>query len=36
MIGSNTKAFTGTALALLENDGKLKLDDKVIQVSSGF
>ena len=29
MIGSNTKAFTGTALALLEQDGKLALDDKV-------
>jgi len=36
MIGSNTKAFTGTALALLENDGKLKLDDKVIQYLSDF
>jgi CubicO group peptidase (beta-lactamase class C family) len=29
MIGSNTKAFTGTLLALLEHDGKLKMDDKV-------
>src|SRR5690606_33130505 len=29
MIGSNTKAFTGTALALLEHDGKLSMDDKV-------
>ena len=29
MIGSNTKAFTGTALALLEHEGKLSLDDKV-------
>ena len=28
-IGSNTKAFTGTALALLEAQGKLSLDDKV-------
>jgi CubicO group peptidase (beta-lactamase class C family) len=29
MIGSNTKAFTATALAMLEADGKLSLDDKV-------
>lgn len=29
MIGSNTKAFTGTALAMLEADKKLSLDDKV-------
>ncbi|MGE5403188.1 MAG: serine hydrolase [Ignavibacteriales bacterium] len=29
MIGSNTKAFTGTAMAMLENDGKCTLDDKV-------
>jgi CubicO group peptidase (beta-lactamase class C family) len=29
MIGSNTKAFTATALAMLQNDGKLSLDDKV-------
>ncbi len=28
-IGSNTKAFTGTALAMLESQGKLSLDDKV-------
>ncbi len=28
-IGSNTKAFTGTALALLENEGKCALEDKV-------
>ncbi len=28
-IGSNTKAFTGTALALLENEGKLGLEDPV-------
>ncbi|MCG7860412.1 beta-lactamase family protein, partial [Flavihumibacter sediminis] len=27
-IGSNTKAFTGTALAMLESQGKLSLDDK--------
>ncbi|HSN60514.1 MAG TPA: serine hydrolase [Ferruginibacter sp.] len=29
MIGSNTKAFTGTALAILEADKKISLDDKV-------
>jgi CubicO group peptidase (beta-lactamase class C family) len=29
MIGSNTKAFTATALALLESEKKLSLDDKV-------
>ncbi|MGE5681748.1 MAG: serine hydrolase [Bacillota bacterium] len=29
MIGSNTKAFTGTALAILESDGKCTLEDKV-------
>lgn len=29
MIGSNTKAFTGTALALLEYEGMIKLEDKV-------
>jgi CubicO group peptidase (beta-lactamase class C family) len=29
MIGSNTKAFTGTALAMLQADKKLSLDDKV-------
>jgi CubicO group peptidase (beta-lactamase class C family) len=29
MIGSNTKAFTATALAMLEQDKKLSLDDKV-------
>ena len=29
MIGSNTKAFTATALAMLESDGKLSLNDKV-------
>lgn len=28
-IASNSKAFTGTSLALLENYGKLKLEDKV-------
>lgn len=29
MIGSNTKAFTATALAMLQADKKLSLDDKV-------
>lgn len=29
MIGSNTKAFTATALATLDAEGKLSLDDKV-------
>lgn len=36
MIGSNTKAFTGTALALLESEGKLKLEDKVVQYLPDF
>ncbi|MBK7500851.1 MAG: serine hydrolase [Ignavibacteriales bacterium] len=36
MIGSNTKAFTGTALAVLEYDEKLKLDDKVIKYLPDF
>ncbi|MCJ7554287.1 MAG: beta-lactamase family protein [Ignavibacteriaceae bacterium] len=36
MIGSNTKAFTGTALALLEHEKKLKLEDKVIKYLSDF
>lgn len=36
MIGSNTKAFTGTALAVLEHDEKLKLDDKVIKYLPDF
>ena len=29
MIASNTKLFTGTALALLETRGKISLDDKI-------
>ncbi|HEX2868209.1 MAG TPA: serine hydrolase [Ignavibacteriales bacterium] len=29
LIGSNTKAFTGTALAMLEEEGKCSLNDKV-------
>lgn len=28
MIGSNTKAFTATGLSLLQNEGKLNLDDR--------
>ncbi|MBK7105717.1 MAG: serine hydrolase [Ignavibacteriae bacterium] len=36
MIGSNTKAFTGSALALLEHEQKLKLDDKVIKYLPDF
>jgi CubicO group peptidase (beta-lactamase class C family) len=36
MIGSNTKAFTGTALALLENQNKLSMEDKVIKYLPDF
>ncbi len=36
MIGSNTKAFTGTAFAILESEGKLKLEDKVVQYLPDF
>lgn len=36
MIGSNTKAFTGTALAILEQEGKLKLEDKVVKYLPDF
>ena len=36
MIGSNTKAFTGTALAILEHDEKLNLEDKVIKYLPDF
>lgn len=35
-IGSNTKAFTGTALAMLENDGLCKLDDPVVKYLPNF
>ncbi len=35
-IGSNTKAFTGTAVALLQAEGKLKLDDRVTQYLPTF
>ncbi len=31
MIGSNTKAFTGTSMALLDEEGKCSLNDKVQQ-----
>jgi CubicO group peptidase (beta-lactamase class C family) len=36
MIGSNTKAFTATALAMLQNDKKLSLDDKVTKYLPNF
>lgn len=36
MIGSNTKAFTGTLLALLEHEGKFRLEDKVIKFLPDF
>jgi CubicO group peptidase (beta-lactamase class C family) len=36
MIASNTKLFTGTALALLENRDKLKLNDKITKYFPGF
>jgi len=36
MIGSNTKAFTATALAMLQTQGKLSLDDKVIKYLPEF
>jgi CubicO group peptidase (beta-lactamase class C family) len=36
MIGSNTKAFTATALAMLDADKKLSLDDKVTKWLPGF
>jgi CubicO group peptidase (beta-lactamase class C family) len=36
MIGSNTKAFTATALAMLQNQGKLSLDDKVTKYYPTF
>jgi len=35
-IASNTKAFTATALNLLAEEGKLKMDDKVIDHLPGF
>ncbi len=36
MIASNTKAFTGTALAMLDVEGKCSLDDRVQQYLPGF
>jgi CubicO group peptidase (beta-lactamase class C family) len=36
MIASNTKLFTGTALALLETRGKLDLDDKITKYFPNF
>jgi CubicO group peptidase (beta-lactamase class C family) len=36
MIGSNSKAFTATALALLDAEKKLSLDDKVTKWIPGF
>ncbi|MBK0380255.1 serine hydrolase [Mucilaginibacter segetis] len=36
MIGSNTKAFTATALAMLQAEGKLSLDDKVTKYLPEF
>lgn len=36
MIGSNTKAFTATALAMLQANNKLSLDDKVIKYIPEF
>ncbi|WP_184544215.1 serine hydrolase [Mucilaginibacter sp. FT3.2] len=36
MIGSNTKAFTATALAMLQANGKLSLDDKVTKYIPEF
>ena len=35
-IGSNTKAFTAAALAILVDEGKLKWDDRVIDHLPGF
>jgi CubicO group peptidase (beta-lactamase class C family) len=36
LIGSNTKAFTGTALALLEYEKECRLEDKVVQYLPEF
>jgi len=36
MIGSNTKAFTATLLAMLQSQGKLSLDDKVTKYLPKF
>ena len=36
MIGSNTKAFTATILAMLQANGKLNLDDKITKYIPSF
>jgi CubicO group peptidase (beta-lactamase class C family) len=36
MIASNTKAFTGTAMCMLETEGKCSLDDRVQKYLPGF
>jgi CubicO group peptidase (beta-lactamase class C family) len=36
MIASNTKLFTGTSLALLENRGKLSLNDRITKYHSDY
>lgn len=36
MIGSNTKAFTGTLMAMLANEKKCSLNDKVVKWLPGF
>lgn len=36
MIGSNTKAFTGTALAMLAQEGKCSMDDPVVKWLPAF
>ncbi len=36
MIGSNSKAFTATSLAILQTEGKLNLDDKVTKYLPKF
>lgn len=36
MIASNTKLFTGTTLALLENRGRMSLNDKITKYFPGF
>jgi len=35
-IASNTKAFTAAAIALLHEDNKLALDDRVVDILPGF
>jgi CubicO group peptidase (beta-lactamase class C family) len=35
-IGSNSKSFTATAMGMLQDEGKLKLDDKAIQYLPAF